>query len=916
MKKYLLLLSCIACIQVYSQKFSLSGKVIDTNENKSLANAVVSLIRPTDSVLVKFTRTKADGSFTISNLPGLKYEMLITYPGYADYVDFIRDTSISKIDVGSIQMTRKSQLLETVIVKQKIAAIRMKGDTLAFLADSFAVRQGATVDELLKKLPGIQVDRSGNITVQGQKVEKVLVDGEEFFNEDPAVVIKNLQAEAVKEVQVFDKKSDQAAFTGIDDGERSKTINLTLKDNKKKGYYGKADVNGGAGGKFDNSLMANSFRGTQKMAAYGIMSNTGTTGLGWQDSEKFGGGNNIEYDQENGYFTQSRNDDEFESQGYNIEGLPTSWTGGLHYSDKWRGERKKINANYRFLKTNIRAEGNTISQYILPDTQYFNDQASKSVSSKTGNQLKGIYELKFDSMSNMKVTVLGNTLRTDNASRLQSSALNADSGRVNNNERLLNSTTAKDLFNASILWRKKFKKAGRTLSLNLDQQSMQQNMDGKLMSGTDYFNEAGGIYKQEKVDQKKANKQDNIGIKSNLVYTEPLSKTLFLSVNYGYNFKRSQASRNSFNKDGSEYNKLDSLYSNDFRYRYDIHSTGADIKYNKKKFMMIIGSGVNFSGYEQTDQIRDSSKKYSFVNYYPKFSIRFSPRTQRSLSFRYNGNNNPPSLEQLQPVRENTNPLIIQLGNPGLRQEFVHTFSFNFRDYKMLSERGVYLDGYAQVFQHAISNSTVVDAGGKTIFQPINVDGNFFTRLFANYGFKTKWLGMYLNFGADYNFSRSNNKVNNQDNTNNNTSISGGPSISKYQNDKFNFYIQPRIGYTYSTSSIRPDVVTKYFTNSIDGNCWTKLPWKFEFETTISINQRQKTDAFDKNRNSIKWDANINRKFLKKNNLELSFSVNDILDQNIGFNRTATSNIITENSYNTLRRFFMLGIQYNITKTQ
>jgi hypothetical protein len=888
---------------------------MDTSENKPLSNAVVNVIRPIDSVLVKFTRTKADGSFTINNLPRLKYQVLISYPRYADYVDFMRDTTGSEVNIGNVFMTRKSQLLEAVIVKQKFAAVRMKGDTLAFMADSFAVEAGATVDKMLKKMPGIQVDRGGNITVQGQKVEKILVDGEEFFNEDPAVVIKNLQADAVKEVQVFDKKSDQAEFSGIDDGERSKTINLTLKDNKKKGYYAKADLNGGTGGKFDNSIMANSFKGTRKVAAYGIMSNTGTTGLGWQDNEKFSGGNNIDYDQENGYIFSSTNDDEFQNQDYNIEGLPTSWTGGLHYSDKSTGDRQKLNANYRFLKTNTRAEGNTISQFILPDTQYFNNQTSKSFNSKTGNQLKGIYDVKFDTMSNMKITVLGNTLRTENASRLQSTSLNADSGLVNNNERLVNSQSKKDLFSLNLLWRKKFKKTGRNFTLSMDQQSMQQNTDGNLVSGTNYFNESGDIYQQENIDQRKDNTQNNLGLKANAVYTEPLSKSIFLSVNYGYNFRRSQASRNSFNKDGAEYNKLDSLYSNDFRYRYNIHSTGADFKYNKKKFTMIVGSAVNFSGFEQTDQVKDSTRKYSFVNYYPKLSIRFAPSTQRSMTFRYNGNNNPPTLEQLQPLRENTNPLIIQLGNPGLRQEFVHTFNINIRDYKMLSERGFFIDNYTQIFQHAISNSTVVDNGGKTTYQPINVEGNFMSRSYISYGLKTKLFGMYLNIGADYTLSHVNNKVNSLDNTNNNQSYSVGPWFGKFNNDKYNFYLQARVQYTHSTSTIRPDVITKYFTNIISGNYWTKLPWKFEFETTIMANMRQKTDAFDRNRNSVKWDANINKNFLKNDKLQLSISVNDILDQNIGFSRIATSNIITENSYNTLRRFFMLGIQYNITKS-
>ena len=214
MPKLYLLIALLISAQAFSQ-IKISGSVIDTSENRPLHNAVVSVLRPGDSVLVKFTRTKEDGTFSISNLKSFNNIVLITYPGYADFADFTKDSTKNIFDFGVIPLTQRSQLLEAVIIKQQISAIKMKGDTLEYLADSFKVREGAAVDELLKRLPGITVNRNGEITAQGQKVNKVLVDGEEFFSDDPAVVIKNLQADAVKQVQVFDKKSEQAEFTVI-----------------------------------------------------------------------------------------------------------------------------------------------------------------------------------------------------------------------------------------------------------------------------------------------------------------------------------------------------------------------------------------------------------------------------------------------------------------------------------------------------------------------------------------------------------------------------------------------------------------------------------------------------------------------------------------------------------------------------
>lgn len=914
MRRLLLFAFGFAYISSNAQQ-PITGSVVDTSENRTLENALISIIRASDSILIQFTRTNAEGSFKLETSASSPFIILITYPGYADYIETVKNVSAKPLSLGRIPLTRRSQLLEAVIVLRKQSAIRLKGDTLAFTADSFAVRQGATVDELLKQLPGIQVDRNGEITVQGQKVNKVLVDGDEFFSDDPAVVIKNLQAEAVQEVQVFDKKSDQAEFTGIEDGERSKTINLTLKADKKKGYFGKANVNGGTGGSFDNDVMMNAFQGTRKMAAFGIMSNTGRQGLNWQDMERFGGGYDVEFNEDEGYFMALDYNEEFNQETNNGEGLPAAWSAGLHFSDKWNGDRKKLNANYRFLKKNLNAEGTTISQYILPDTQYFNNRSRASFSTNTGHQLKGIYELKFDSLSSMKITISGSSSKNENASRQESLAINADSALVNSNRRLLNIITEKDNLNANILWRKKFKVKGRTLSVNLQQQVMNEDLDGLLQSQTLYYKTSDSIDRTEALDQKKRNSRDNYSVKTNIIYTEPLSQKLFLSFRYGFNFLQTTAFRNSFNKGTDEvYDKRDSLFSNDFKFRYNIQSGGTDIRYNGKKVTMVVGSGINVSNFRQTDLQRDSSRSYGYVNFFPKLMFKLSPCQYRSFTIRYDGRNNPPNLEQLQPIRENTDPLNVQLGNPALRQEFVHTASVQYNDYKIMSERGLYLFLWSNFMQNAISTATNVDEGGKTTYQPINVNGNYQSSFYGGYHWKLKKMGVNVGFGSEITLSRTSSVLNNMENKNDFQVYNIRFEARKMKKDKYSFSFMPRIGYTFSKSSLRADIVTKYLTSESQVDAWIKIPWKLELWSQANINIRQKTSVFDVNRNAVIWDATLVRRLLKNNNLELKFGVYDILNQNIGFNRSVNSNIITENSYITLRRRFMLGIQYSISK--
>ena len=334
MKLTFTLLVLISSYFVKAQQHILTGSISDTVENKSLSNAVITLLRPNDSTLYKFTRTDNKGNFIIKNYTPGKYIFMITHPFYADYVDNV-DLPETNKELNKIFLIPKSKLLQAVIIKTG-APIKIKGDTTEYTADSFKVRANANVEELLRKMPGIQVDANGEIKALGEKVTKVLVDGEEFFGDDPGVAVKNLRADAVDKVQVFDKKSDQSAFTGIDDGKKDKTINLKLKDNKKNGYFGKASVAGGLPEYYNNTLMANYFKGKKKIAGYGIMSNTGQTQLDWKDNTNYGGNDMVqtEFDDASGnmmmYFS-GNNDDNFYG-GSN--GIPVNKNLGLHYNNK------------------------------------------------------------------------------------------------------------------------------------------------------------------------------------------------------------------------------------------------------------------------------------------------------------------------------------------------------------------------------------------------------------------------------------------------------------------------------------------------------------------------------------------------------------------------------------------------------
>ncbi|HMH33634.1 MAG TPA: carboxypeptidase-like regulatory domain-containing protein, partial [Puia sp.] len=409
---FLAVLAFVACS--FGQA-SISGNVRDTAEKKAISYSTILLLQKSDSIMVKFTRSDANGHFTLSHIPKGKFLVLISYPKYADYVDELEVKDSSDIDLHSVSLILKSQLLQEVVVTGNREAIRIKGDTTEFKADSFKVQQGATVEELLKKLPGIQVDKNGKITAQGETVQKVLVDGEEFFGDDPTLVTQNLRADMVDKVQLYDKKSDQSNFTGIDDGQKTKTINLKLKDDKKNGYFGKLDAGVASDGYYNYQAMFNLFKKKKKIAAYGIASNTGKTGLNWRENNSYGQSfaNNVDYDENMGYFTWSgsQQEDDLDSWSgqYEGQGFPKVLTAGVHFNNKWSDDRQSINGNYKILQLDVNGNSQTNSQYILPDTLYFNNERKTFSNQILRNRLSGIYEMQFDSTSSIKINADGGT---------------------------------------------------------------------------------------------------------------------------------------------------------------------------------------------------------------------------------------------------------------------------------------------------------------------------------------------------------------------------------------------------------------------------------------------------------------------------------------------------------------------------
>jgi len=918
-----------------AQTFTVRGTIADDTGTAGipLQHASVVLIRAQDSVLTAFTRSAQDGSFSLTaDAPG-NYLLLVTHLGAADFLDAVSlSADAPSRDVGIIPMRSRERLIGEVLVRGR-SAITIKGDTVEYAADSFAVREGATVEDLLRKLPGLQVDRNGKITAQGEAVQRILVDGEEFFSDDPAVVTQNLQAKAVDAVQVYDQKSQQAELTGIDDGERSRTLNLKLKDAYKRGYFGKAQAAGGAGdrggrtsGVYENQLMANLFRNKRQISVFGIGANTGRSGLGWEDRGKYsGGGDNAVADEETGemyttWWNREGDDGSSDWQGnFSGEGLPRVWTGGAHYADKWGpNDAQHTSANYRGSQTFTENAATTTTQHILPDSTYTRIQDRQATADARRHRVDGLYEWKVDSAKTLRITADAGMSQTATDTRSTTRSFAEEGTEVNRSERILFSDAEQRTENLSLSWRQKFARKGRSLNVTLRQSWRESTTDSRLDVRNTFF--VAGL--ADTVSQRKDYDTRSFTLRGGVAYTEPLSKKLFAEVRYDVDLTDARSARLSYDRTpGSEaFDQLALPFSSDYDYFVSTHTGGAGLRYVTKKVTLSAGSGAGFTRFGQNDLLLDTSINRRYINYFPRASFVWRIGRQTSFRISYNGRTEQPSIEQIQPLRENTDPLNIILGNPALRQQFHHTLNGNFNDYKVLSGSYTYAGFWGNFTQDKLTQASVTDELGRRTTQWINADGGYNFWAWAGYGRKIKPLDVQASVNINPGFSRTVTFINGLRTVSDNNRYEIGLNLDRTwkkgssDTDVVGISLRPEISYNHNRSSIS-ETVTNYYQIDLNGEAWAELPWRLRVSTSVWVNLRERTEVFPTNNNVVRWDAYIARKFLKANALELRLSVFDILNQNLGFNRSAQPTSITENRYLTVRRYGMLMLVWNFTKS-
>ena len=922
MKKILLIaLSGFIWLSSFAQKSgSVKGIVFDTIAKQPVSAATITVLQREDSSLVTFTMTNSRGEFSLTNVPYGDFRLLVTHVSYHNVNKFFTVNDAKKnIDLANIEVSDKSKVLEEVVVMAEAPPVTLIGDTVQYNAGSFKTKPNSVVEDLLKKMPGIQVEKDGTVKAQGQEVKKVLVDGKEFFGTDPKIATKNLPADAVDKVQVYDRQSDMAQLTGFDDGQSEKTINLKLKKDKKKGVFGKVNAGGGTEGRYQGRFNVNSFKGARQMSVIGMANNTNAEGFSFMDILSFsggmsqlggGGGGNIN-------ISMGSNDALAGAMGGgNNNAINTSWAGGANYNNII-GTKMEVQSNYFFSRYNPVTDQKLRRQYILPDSTYFYNQNSRTNNLSYSHRFNLTYDYLIDSMHSLKFTP--NLSLQNRKSRSLSDYETLSEQLMRSNNGFSDNFSASDgyNFNGTLLFRKKFRKRGRTFSLSLGSTLNNSDGTGELESVNQFYNRSGALAKTDSINQRSISESEVRGYNSRAVYTEPLFKRSLLELSVSKNESRSVSDKITYDYDrnSGKHDRVNPLLTNNYENVYGTTTAGLRIRTQRKKYNYSLGVTWQNADLEGTIKsgTKDSVISKSFYNLLPNARFQYNFTRFKNLQLDYRASTNQPSVSQLQPIPDISNPLNIRLGNPDLRQEFTHRVNARYTGMNPFRNKSFFWFSSYSFTNNRIVNFDLIDSFGRKTTRPVNVDGVYNLNNDISVGWPLRLIKGTLNFNTGVGYSKTIQFINTVRNNIYNISIDPGVEISKSFKDKLDLTL--RSGFTYNKAkySLQSSLNNDYLTQEYGIDVGWQLPKNFYFSTDFNYTvSSQRSAGF--NAKVPLWNAAFSKLFLKYNRGEMKLSVYDLLNENQAIVRNTNANYIEDQNNRVLKRFFLLSFTYSLNK--
>lgn len=895
---------------LYSQQKisgSVAGRILDTAGKQFLYGASVTVQVSGDSSVREFSLSDKNGTFLIKNLPAGYYRLIISFQGYQPIIRrFSVSVANSTIDFGSLYMQRKSYLLAEVIIEQPPVSI--KKDTVEYNAGVFTTKPNALAEDLLKKLPGIQVDKSGNITSQGETVSRVLVNGKRFFNDDPKLATRNLPPDIIDKIQVFDDLSDQSKFTGFDDGNRVKTINIITKKDKRQGYFGRVVAGIGTNEAYDESINMHRFDNDQQISLLGQANDVNKQNFTIQDILGNSGGRRGGSGNFSGATSPSS------------AGVTTVWAGGANYRNSWNG-KTDLYGSYFFNSQHVStSQTDSIDKFIKTDSSNYSSGVQSNIQKTDNHRVYLNLEHKFDSSNSLvfrpNVTFQTTTPRSSSYSTTTDNEYQPVSTTRNQSS---SSNSGYGINGANLQFRHRFKKQYQTISIDL-------NTTANVNDGYGNNYAVNNLYKLGTVDTINQYYNDSLHtlvFSPTLSFTEPVGKNQILELNYNYTHNHSVTINNTYDYVDStqQYSSFDSLFSNSYRFTSNAHRISLNYRIQDSRFNLSVGSGVQFTDFNSLNTTKDITVAESYVNLTPTVNFQYQFSKTQHFRLNYSGRTGTPTASQLQPLITTSDNINYQVGNPALKPQFTHSLRMLYTSFDPATQRVLFATINASTIVNDIQTSVMYNNKGGQTTTYVNLNGTYNLSGYFNYGFALKKPKSNLNFITNVNYSQSQTLVD--------TSIVYGPkdiyehsyvrntalaeTISFTTNIKKNFDLNFSSVSTYNIArnSIRSGQNLDYYSQafSLDVTAYTNSGWLIAttFDYTYT---NTKVPGYTASVPLL--NPSIAKSLFKKKNGEIRLSVFDLLNQNTAVSKSVSSIQSTTTRTNVLTRYAMLSFTWNL----
>jgi len=909
---------------------SVSGEVRELVTKKTLRSAYVSLINMADSSRKRTIPTDAAGKFQFSPVRKGNYSLRISFLGYQEFRKNIQVSGEEAVKVDSIYLIEDSQVLNEVKIVGQVAAVIQKKDTLQFNAKAYKVNPDANADELIEKLPGAVID-NGKMQIQGEEVKQVMIDGKLFFGKDATAAMKNIPAEVIDKIQVFDQLSEQSQLTGLDDGNTTKTVNITTRPDMRNGVFGRNSMGIGTNDTYKGNASINRFKNNSRLTILLQANNINQQNFSSEDligvasgsaqaRRGGGGGGNRGGGQGGGGTDNSGNFLVSNQPGYN-----TTNAFGVNYSNEW-GTKLKFQGSYFLNQANNSIIENTFQQYIQSNNAGQTYTESSNSSTKSLNHRAYFrLEYKIDDRNSLVMTPNLSFQNTD-ANSGYDGVTNLKTSKLNDVSNKNTSTNKAVNFSNNILFRHRFAKMGRALTLNITTTYSDKNANSSLRSINNFY---GTIPSSKILNQNSNTDANGWGLSSNLYYSEPLSKqtAVFLSTSFGYNENQSEKYAYNFSDAEQKYNHLDTLLSNVFNSDYYNYRIGTGFRQFSKT--MNISAEVRYQNAHLMNE-QTFPKVYhldkTFNNILPSFSMRYNiSGNAKSLRFNYQTQTQQPSISQLQEVVNNNNPLRLSTGNSSLTQEYQHQLSLrytatsptNFSNFVTLMSAN-FVKGNITNSSFIASRDTVISKdiilkAGSQLSRPVNLDGQYSIRGFMSYGFPVKALKMNINTNLTANFSRTPGLINTVLNYSDGQKYTFGLVLSSNISPNVDFTISSNSNLSYVQNTISSSLNNSYFNQNLKVRL-NIIFWKGIVFNTDATYYSYSGLSSSFNQAYTLWNMAIGKKIFAKQQGEIRLSVFDLLKLNTSIQRNITTTYIEDAQSNVLQQFFMLTFSYNLKK--